>query len=113
MAQGIRTFMGYTNNYPVLTSLSEILKWNVDYKLGEINSLTFKVPAYDVSDGTVEIKLCFKAASAFTVSIDTSNFSQVYGINDIDIVANASYELSIVPMSNSTLTVSVITARQD
>lgn len=105
MSQGIRTIAGYTNNYPVVTTLSGTAKWNTTYILGDISSLNFTVPAYNVLDGTAEIRVYFTTSSAITSSIDRSNFTTVYGLSDIEFEANKSYELSFVPLTSTILTV--------
>ena len=103
MGQGIRTIAGYTNNFPVVTTLSGTAKWNTTYILGEISSLNFTIPAYNVLDGTAEIRVYFTTSSAITSSIDRSNFTTVYGLSDIEFEANKSYELSFASFLNSIL----------
>ena len=105
MANGLRTLNNYTNSYPTINSLSGTAVWNTSYYLGNISSLSFTIPSYNVGNGQQEIRIAFGATSAFSVSINTSSFSKVYGLADLLIEAYHEYEISIMPLNSSTVTI--------
>lgn len=96
---GIRKIAGLVNNYPVENSLSGTAVWNTEYRLEDISSLSFTVPAY--VDTECEIRILFSAAKSFSASIDTSNFTTAYGFEDISVSSYDKYILSIIPLSSS------------
>lgn len=99
---GIRTIDGHINTYPVENSLSGTAVWNTEYKLDEISSLSFTIPSYTITDAFSEIRVVFSTASSWTsATIDTSNYSNVYGIETFHPAAACSYEISIKPISST------------
>lgn len=97
---GIRQLNGVTNSYPVETSLSGTAVWNTEYRLGSVSALSFTVPAY-ITDAGCEIRIVFTASSNITASITLPSGVTGYGFSDISISNGNSYEMSIVPISNT------------
>lgn len=113
MAQGIRTINNYTNNYPTVTSSSSTswaigtAVWNTTYLSSSTpTSVTITIPAYTITDGSREIRVCFKAGTGctFTPTINSA-FTTKYGLDDISITAGNSYEISFVPLNATILAV--------
>lgn len=113
MANGIRTFSGsvngtmtyFTNNFPTLTALSGTAVWNTTYILIGISSLSFTIPAYNVSNGTQEIRILLSTSASFTsLDINTSNFTDIYGFSDLELESDKVYEISIMPLNANIVT---------
>lgn len=103
---GIRKIAGLVNNYPVENSLSGTAVWNTEYRLEDISSLSFTVPAY--VDTECEIRILFSAAKSFSASINTSNFTTAYGFENISVSSYDKYILSIIPLSSSIVVCSYV-----
>jgi len=116
MAQGIRTINGYTNNYPTKTSSNNNNAWPIGTGIWNTtymnthatgpSTVTITIPAYTVTDGTQEIRICFRAGtswSGFTATLD-GTFTNQFGFSDLSFTAGKYYEISILALNASTIT---------